>query len=85
MSTDQPNDGLLVPSQNIIGIVYSIFGLVLIWPIVFVFKQYFRILDYVQFLFLWGMVIHAGTWEFSDHLGYSWLSFMPSFLSTLCS
>ena len=85
MNTVQPNDGLLVPSQNVIGIVYSILGLVLVWPICFVFKQYFRVLDHVQFMYLWGMVIFSGSWEFSDHLGYSWFSFMPSFLDGLCT
>ena len=85
MNGVQPNDGSIVPSQNVIGIVFSIYGLVLVWPIAFVFKQYFRVLDNVQFMYLWGMVIFGCTWEFSDHLGYSWFSFMPSFLNDLCT
>ena len=56
-----PNDGLIVPAQNIIGIVFSVYGLALMWPIVFAFKQYFRVLDYLQFMFLWATVIYSGS------------------------
>lgn len=81
MSGVQPIDGQIVPAHNVIGIVFSVYGLVLVWPVVFVFKQYFRVLDYMQFMFVWGLVILDGTWEFSDHLGVSCWNFFPSFFT----
>ncbi len=78
------SNGVIVPAQNIIGIVFSAYGLALIWPIVFVFKQYFRVLDYMQFMFIWGLVILNTTTVFSDHLGVSCWTFFPSFFSSLC-
>ena len=84
MSQTLLNDGLIVPGQNIIGIVFSVYGLALVWPIVFVFKQYLRLLDYMQFMYIWGLVIYSTTSVFSDHLGVSCWTFFPSFFSSLC-
>ena len=40
-------NGTIVPSLDIIGLVYSIVGLASVVPTVFFFKQYSRFLDYI--------------------------------------
>ncbi len=40
-----------------IGLGFAITGLALVVPFVFIFKQYFRFLDHVQFFYLYWYVL----------------------------
>ncbi len=67
-----------------IGLGFSIAGLALVVPLLFLFKQYFRFLDHVQFIFLyWGILATTYT-TFGSFLSASWSRFIPNFLS-FCS
>ena len=53
---------------NILGLVYAITGIVLVIPVCFVFRQYFRFFDHVQFLYLFFIAFATSSQIFSGHL-----------------
>jgi hypothetical protein len=59
---------------NIIGYAYSITGIALTIPIVFVFRQYFRVLDFVQFMYVFWAVL-ASQRIFSEYLKIGFAQF----------
>jgi hypothetical protein len=48
------------PVHSQVGLAFSIVGLVLVVPPTFLFKQYFRYFDHLQFAFLYWMVRYEG-------------------------
>lgn len=66
-----------------IGLAFSIVGLVLVVPSVFLFKQYNRFLDHCQMVFLFWMTLAPTQTSFASHLKESWSKFVPNFL-TFC-
>lgn len=64
-----------------VGLGFSIAGLTLVVPLLFLFKQYFRFLDHLQFVFLyWGILAPVYT-TFGSFLSASWSKFIPNFLN----
>lgn len=63
-----------------IGLAYSIIGLTLVVPSVFIFKQYNRFLDHLQIVFLFAGVLQTNSDMFGSHLKDSWAEFIPNFL-----
>lgn len=63
-----------------IALAYSIVGLTLVVPTVFIFKQYNRFLDHLQIVYLFAQVLRANDDTFGSHLKDSWAKFIPNFL-----
>lgn len=63
-----------------IGLAYSIVGLTLVVPTVFIFKQYNRFLDHLQIVLLFALVLQPNHDMFGSHLEDSWAEFIPNFL-----
>lgn len=66
-----------------IGLAFSIVGLILVVPSVFLFKQYNRFLDHCQMVLLFWMSLAPTYSVFASHLDESWSKFIPNFL-TFC-
>lgn len=71
---------------HIIAYTYSIVAIAFTVPIVFVFRQYFRLLDYVQLVYLFSVAFPADD-IFSKYLslGFGQFSSNLSLLSSLCT
>lgn len=74
-----------IPYQNYIGMAMSIAGLALVAPISYYFRIYSRALEFAQLFYIFTMLFAVGMTTFSQNLGYSWISFIPSFLTNYCS
>lgn len=73
----------LLPFQSTLGLAFSAAGLALVGPVSYFFRSYSHTLDAVQLFYLFA-TIYAPTLDlFSSKLSFSWLDFMPSFL-TFC-
>jgi hypothetical protein len=68
-----------------VGLAFSIIGLTLVVPILFLFKQYFRFLDHVQLVYLYAITLAPNTAPFARHLHDSWTLFFPNFFVNECS
>lgn len=64
------------------GSVYSIISLSLVVPIMFMFRHYFRSLDFMQMSYLFGLTMYATS--FSSNLTITFTSFSYNFYS-FCS
>ncbi len=69
----------VVPNYSIPGTVYSIVPLSLVVPVMFMFRQYFRSLDFMQMSYLFGLAMYSAS--FSTHLTISFAGFNYNFLS----
>lgn len=74
-----------IPSQNTIGQAFAIAGLVLVAPSAYFFRNYSRVLDYVQMFYVFALTYAATSGVFSLNLSYGFVSFMRSFLDSYCS
>lgn len=70
-----------IPQQDNLGMGFAISGLALICFSTYYRRAYSRILEAVQMTYLFAFIFTPTTALFSNKLGYSWLSFMPSFLN----
>jgi len=70
-----------IPQQDTLGIAFSIAGLAFICFSTYYRRTYSRVLEVAQMSFLFAAILAPTTALFSNKLGYSWLSFMPSFLN----
>jgi hypothetical protein len=75
----------IVPVQSSIGLAFSITGLALVMPVCFMFRQYFRSLDYFQMTYIFASVLAISNVTFSDNLNDSWVPFPENFLSGICT
>jgi hypothetical protein len=73
-----------IPNQNIIGQALAIAGLSLVAPSSYLFRSFSRTLDFAQMLYVFSIAYAPTATIFSSNLGYSFLSFMPNFL-TFCT
>lgn len=71
----------IVPNYSTPGLVYSIVGLSAVAPIVFIFRHYFRGLEFMQMAYYFAATMAATT--FSSKLGTSLANFNYNFL-TFC-
>lgn len=69
-----------IPQLDDIGIGFSIAGLAFVSISTYYRRSYSRVLEAVQMAYLLAFTMTPTTSLFSNKLGYSWLSFMPSFL-----
>jgi hypothetical protein len=74
-----------IPSQDIIGQAFAITGLALVAPSTYFFRNYNRVLDYVQMFFVFALVYAPTTGVFSLNLQWGFLSFMQSFINSYCN
>jgi hypothetical protein len=74
----------VVPDHETPGLVYSIIGLSLVVPICFMFRQYFRGLDFLQMAYLFSGLMAFSSSTFSTNLSVSVVNFNHNFL-TFCS
>lgn len=74
-----------IPSQSTIGQVFAIAGLTLVAPSTYFFRNYSRVLDYVQMFYVFALVYATTTGVFSLNLQYGFITFMRSFLDSYCS
>lgn len=72
----------IIPNYSIPGTIYSITSLSLVVPIMFVFRQYFRSLDFMQMSYLFGLTMYSTS--FSSNLTISFTGLNYNFL-TFCS
>ena len=70
-----------IPQQDNIGMGFSIAGLAFVSISTYYRRTYSRVLEAVQMAYLLAFTLAPTTSLFSNKLGYSWLSFMPSFLN----
>ena len=57
-----------IPSQSTIGQVFAIAGLTLVAPSTYFFRNYSRVLDYVQMFYVFALVYATTTGVFSLNL-----------------
>jgi hypothetical protein len=57
-----------IPSQDIIGKAFAIAGLSLVAPSTYFFRNYSRVLDYVQMFYVFSLAYATGTTLFSNNL-----------------
>ena len=74
-----------IPSQELIGKAFAVAGLALVAPSTYYFRNYSRVLDYVQLFYAFALTYALASGDFSLKLGWGFLSFMPSFLDSYCS
>lgn len=75
-----------LPNQSLTGQILAIAGLTLGSLCTLLGRHYSRTLYFAQMLFLFSAVFPTTTeLSFSVNLGYSWLSFMPSFTTNYCT
>lgn len=73
-----------IPSQTIIGQGFSVTGLALVGISTYFFRNYSRVLDCVQLFYIFAIVFAPKAGEFSLNLGWGSLTFIPSFLGSIC-
>ena len=69
----------VVPNYSTPGTVFSIISLSLVVPVMFMFRQYFRSLDFMQMSYLFGLAMYSTS--FSTNLTASFTNFGKNFLS----
>ncbi len=74
-----------IPSQNIIAQALAIAGLALVAPSTFFFRSFSRTLDFAQMLYVFSIAYAPSPTYFSRNLEFSFLSFMPSHISSFCT
>jgi len=75
-----------LPNQTLAGQILSIVGLSFGPICTLLGRHYSRTLYFAQMLFLFSTLFPTTTdISFSVNLGYSWLSFMPSFTTNFCT
>jgi hypothetical protein len=74
-----------IPSQVIISQAFAIAGLVLVAPSTYFFRNYSRVLDYVQLFYVFALTYAVTSSDFSLKLGWGFLTFIPSFLTSYCT
>lgn len=74
-----------IPSQDLIGKAFAVAGLALVAPSTYYFRNYSRVLDYVQLFYAFAFTYAFTSGDFSLKLSWGFLSFMPSFLTSYCS
>ena len=62
-----------------LGFGYSIAGIVLVVPICFIFREYFKFLDNLQLFFLFYLALGKNKQMFSHYLSASWVDFDRNF------
>ena len=64
---------------DILGLVFPIIGIALVIPILFVFKQYFRFHDHMQFLYLFYIAFASSSMIFSTYTEIAWAAIPENF------
>lgn len=72
----------VVSNYSIPGTIFSITSLSLVVPVMFIFRQYFRSLDFMQMSYLFGLAMYSTS--FSANLTISFVGFSHNFL-TFCN
>lgn len=72
----------VVPSYSVASSIYSIASLSLVVPVLFIFRQYFRSLDFMQMSYIFALAMYPSA--FSANLSTSFVNFNYNFLS-FCS
>ena len=72
--------GYIEQYYSSIGLAFSIVGLALLIPYVFLFKQHLRYFDHLQLTVLYWLVLARSQNTFASHLEDSWAKFIPNFL-----
>lgn len=72
----------VVSSYSVPSSIYSIASLSLVVPVLFIFRQYFRSLDFVQMSYIFALTMYPTA--FSAHLSTSFVNFNYNFLN-FCS
>jgi hypothetical protein len=73
-----------VPSQDLIAKAFVIAGLALVAPSTYYFRNYNRVLDYVQMFFVFALIYAPTSGDFSLSLSWGLISFIPNFLTNYC-
>lgn len=73
-----------IPSQTIIGQGFSVTGLALVGISTYFFRNYSRVLDCVQLFYIFALAFAPLGGEFSLNLGWGSITFIPSFLGSIC-
>lgn len=74
-----------IPSQDLIGKAFAIAGLALVAPSTYFFRNYSRVLDYVQMFYVFALVYATSTNVFSLNMQWGFLTFMQTFLNNYCN
>lgn len=74
-----------IPTQDVIGQAFSIAGLALVAPSTYFFRNYSRVLDYVQMFYVFALVFASTSGAFSLNLQWGFISFMPTFMNSYCN
>lgn len=75
-----------LPNQTLAGQIISITALTLAPLTTLLGRHYSRTMYFAQMLYLFSAIFNSNaTTNFSINLGYSWLSFMPSFTTNYCT
>lgn len=62
-----------IPSHNVIGQAFSIAGLALVAPSCYFFRNYSRVLDYVQMFYVFALVFAYTSGAFSLNLQWGFI------------
>lgn len=71
----------VIPNYSLPGAIFSITSLALVVPVMFMFRQYFRSLDFIQMSYLFGLSMYSTS--FSTYLNISFIGFDYNFF-TFC-
>lgn len=74
-----------IPSQGTIGQVFSVAGLALVGLSTYLFRNYSRVLDYVQLFYIFALTYASTTGVFSLNMEWGCLKFMPNFMNSWCN
>lgn len=74
-----------IPSQEVIAKAFAITGLTLVSLSTYFFRNYNRVLDYVQLFYIFALSYAATTGDFSLNLGWVFIPWMPTFLNSYCN
>lgn len=72
----------VVTNYSAPGAIFSITSLTLVAPVMFMFRQYFRSLDFIQMSYLFGLAMYSNS--FSTYLNISFIGFDYNFF-TFCT
>ncbi len=72
---------VILTEHDRVGLGFSITGLALVLPVCFMFKHYFRSLDYIQLSYLFAAILGFSSNTFSRDLDDSWVNFSNNFFS----
>lgn len=71
----------IVPDHSVAGLIFSIISLAAVVPVCFMFRHYFRSLDFMQFVYLWAVLLGASSATFGNNLNNTWVPWNYNFLS----